>query len=68
MAQLGIAQGFSDGLWRPDAPVTRQQFAKMVVEAMRIPVSEADACAFGDVEVSGPGLALPGQLRGGGRP
>ena len=59
MAQLGIAQGFSDGLWRPDAPVTRQQFAKMVVVAMRIPVSEVDTCLFGDVVVSEPGSLYP---------
>ncbi|GAB4260996.1 MAG: hypothetical protein Kow00122_17920 [Thermoleophilia bacterium] len=59
LAQLGVLSGFGDGLFRPDAPVTRQQFAKMIVLAMRIPVSEADVSPFGDVPVSGPGSLYP---------
>jgi len=52
LAQLGIIDGYSDGTFRPDAPVTRQQFAKMVILAMRIVVSEEDKCAFTDVKKS----------------
>jgi hypothetical protein len=53
LAQLGIIEGYADGTFRPDAPLTRQQFAKMVVKAMRIAVSESDVCDFRDVSRSG---------------
>lgn len=53
LAQLGIIEGYPDGTFRPDAPLTRQQFAKMVVKAMRIAVSESDVCDFRDVSPSG---------------
>ena len=53
LAQLGIIEGYSDGTFRPNAPVTRQQFAKMAIEAMRIAVSETDVCTFGDVKRTG---------------
>lgn len=59
LAQLGVVGGFVDGRFRPDVPVTRQQFAKMVVLAMRIPVSEADISAFGDVTRTGPETLFP---------
>ena len=59
LAQLGVVGGFADGRFRPDAPVSRQQFAKMVVLAMRIPVSEADVSAFGDVARTGPESLFP---------
>jgi hypothetical protein len=54
MSQLGIVEGFGDGTFRPEQPVNRQQFAKMVVLAMRLPVSEADISPFRDVDDSGP--------------
>ncbi|MCL5734753.1 MAG: S-layer homology domain-containing protein [Actinobacteria bacterium] len=44
-----IAEGFSDGTFRPENAVTRQQFAKMIVKAMGYPVSEEDVCPFTDV-------------------
>lgn len=59
LAQLGVVGGFADGRFRPDAPVTRQQFAKMVVLAMRIPVSEADVSLFGDVARTGDESLFP---------
>jgi hypothetical protein len=59
MNELGVVQGFGDGTFRPNDPVNRQQFAKMVVLAMRIPVSEADISPFVDVDVSGPGSLFP---------
>ncbi|MHB9115391.1 MAG: S-layer homology domain-containing protein [Thermoleophilia bacterium] len=54
LAQLGIVGGFADGTFRPDVAVSRQQFAKMIVLAMRIPVSEADVSPFADVLLTGP--------------
>ncbi|MGI5939921.1 MAG: S-layer homology domain-containing protein [Thermoleophilia bacterium] len=59
MAQLGVLEGYNDGTFRPDDPVTRQQFAKMAVEAMRIAVSEADVCSFIDVQRSGADSLYP---------
>ncbi len=59
MAKLGVVAGFENSVFRPDAPVTRQQFAKMIVGAMRIPVSEADASPFADVQITGPGTLYP---------
>lgn len=59
MAKLGVVAGFEDGTFRPDAPVTRQQFAKMIVGAMRIPVSEADVSPFADVQIMGPATLYP---------
>ncbi|MHB8869456.1 MAG: S-layer homology domain-containing protein, partial [Thermoleophilia bacterium] len=44
-----VINGYLDSTFRPDNPVTRQQFAKMVVRAMAYPVSEADVSPFTDV-------------------
>ena len=49
LAAREIISGFADGTFRADSPVTRQQFAKMIVKAMDYPVSEADVCPFVDV-------------------
>lgn len=59
LSQVGVISGFPDGTFRPSAPVTRQQFAKMFVLAMRLPVSEADVSPFGDVLYTGPGSLYP---------
>ncbi len=59
MAQLGIIQGFGDGTFRPQEPVTRQQFVKMALEAMRVAVSEADICRYLDVAASGSDSLYP---------
>ncbi len=59
MSQLGVVNGFDDGSFGPDRLVTRQQFAKMLVLAMRSPVSEEDRCAFSDVQISGPASLYP---------
>jgi hypothetical protein len=50
LAALGVVVGVGQGEFRPDDPVWRQQFAKMIVLTMGYPVSEADVCRFGDVE------------------
>ncbi len=53
LAGLGVVGGFSDGTFRPDDPVVRQQFAKMAVLTARYPVSEQDVCSFPDVKPGG---------------
>ncbi len=56
----GIMTGYDDGSFRPADPVTRQQFAKMVVVALGLPVTEGDACLFTDVaRSSGPDPLYP---------
>ena len=49
MASAGLVSGFSDGTFRPGDAVTRQQFAKMIVKALGLPVSANDVCPFTDV-------------------
>jgi hypothetical protein len=53
LASRAVITGFPDGTFRPDSLVTRQQFAKMIVLSLQLPVSEADVCDFLDVEKSG---------------
>ncbi len=59
LSGLGIINGYSNGDFGPRDPVTRQQFAKMIVLTLGLPVSESDICPFGDVDVSGPGSLFP---------
>ena len=59
LASRGVIGGYPDGTFGPDRPVTRQQFAKMIVLAAGYPVSESDVCPFVDVAVSGPGSLYP---------
>ena len=54
----GIVSGHLDGTFRPDSPVLRQQFAKMIVRALGYPVSDADVCLFTDVQKSLPGSSV----------
>jgi subtilisin family serine protease len=49
LAARGIVGGTGGGLFHPQQPLTRQQFAKMMVLALGYPVSEADVCPFVDV-------------------
>ena len=54
LASHGIVSGLGDGTFGPQQPLTRQQFAKMVVLTMGYPVSDADTSPFVDVaDVSG---------------
>jgi N-acetylmuramoyl-L-alanine amidase len=56
----GIMTGYDDGSFRPTDPVARQQFAKMVVLTLGLPVTEGDACLFADVaRSSGPDPLYP---------
>jgi photosystem II stability/assembly factor-like uncharacterized protein len=52
LASESIINGFTDGTFRPNDLVTRQQFAKMVVCALRLPTTTADLCRFSDVALS----------------
>ena len=47
-----IISGYQDGQVRPNDPISRQQFAKIMVLALQVPVSEADVCGFTDVQSS----------------
>jgi hypothetical protein len=58
LARDGVISGFANGTFGPNQPVTRQQFAKMIVRAAGFPVSPADACPFLDVMTSTPGHYL----------
>ncbi len=49
LAQAGIVGGYPDGAFRPLNPVIRQQFAKMIVKTLNLPVSENDVSPFTDV-------------------
>ena len=59
LASRGIINGYTNGDFGPGDPVTRQQFAKMVVLTGDYPVSELDVCLFLDVEWSGLGSLFP---------
>jgi hypothetical protein len=59
LASQGIVSGSTDGKFWPEALVTRQQFAKMIVLACAYPVGEADVCTFTDVPSSGPDALYP---------
>ena len=52
LSSKGIINGFDDGTFRPRDLVTRQQFAKMIVLTLGLPVSENDVCRFSDVQRS----------------
>ena len=59
MATRHVVDGYGGDLFGPEDWVKRQQFGKMVVLAMEYPVSEADVCPFGDVDVGGPSTFYP---------
>jgi len=48
LASRGIIQGFPDGTFRPNAPVTRAQFAAMIRQAFEQPL-ERPATQFSDI-------------------
>ena len=59
LASRGIINGYGNGNFGPGDPVTRQQFAKMVVLTGGYPVSEANVCYFTDVEKSDASTLYP---------
>jgi hypothetical protein len=54
-----IISGYEDGTFKPEAPVWRQHFAKMIVLTFGLPVSESDVCPFTDVDTSSGGYLYP---------
>jgi uncharacterized protein YkwD len=48
--ERGVISGYGDGTFGPGKPVTRQQFAKMIVKTLGYQVSSAASCGFTDVE------------------
>ncbi len=59
LSNRGIINGYDDGTFRPDDPVWRQHFAKMIVLTLALPVSEANVCPFTDVDVGGSSTLYP---------
>lgn len=59
LSSRGIINGYDDGTFRPDNPVWRQHFAKMIVLTLGLPTSEADVCPFTDVDVGGSSTLYP---------
>jgi hypothetical protein len=45
LAAAGVVNGYADGLFYPDAPVTRAQFAKIIVSALGAHTAEVDNAA-----------------------
>ena len=52
MANNNILNGFGDNLFKPDAPVTREQFAKIMVVALQLKVHGTYTPSFSDVPKS----------------
>ena len=49
LAGRGVITGFEDGTFHPNDPVSRQQFVKMIVKALALPLTGSEACPFADV-------------------
>lgn len=49
MVDRGIISGYTNGNFGPDDPVTRQQFAKLIVKTMDLSVTGSEECPFTDV-------------------
>jgi hypothetical protein len=49
LADREAIAGFVDGSFRPNDLVTRQQFAKMIVLSLKLPVAGSEICPFRDV-------------------
>ncbi len=58
LANRGVIAGYGDGRFGPGDLVIRQQFAKMIVLTLGLPVSDMDICAFVDVQPT----PVPGEL------
>ena len=56
LVRAGVIDGYGDGTFRPDAPVSRQQFTKMILLALSQTPTESMLSPFLDVESSVSGL------------
>ena len=52
LASRGVVSGYVGGTFRPDNPVIRQQFAKMIVLALGYSVPAGITCPFSDVDLT----------------
>jgi uncharacterized protein YkwD len=59
LTKEGVISGYTDGTFHPSASVLRMQFAKMIVLALGLPCSEADAVRFRDVAPTGSATLYP---------
>jgi len=50
-AQLGIVNGYPDGSFRPDAPITRAEMAVTVAKALGIGKDKAQTASFTDADI-----------------
>ena len=59
VTSAGIATGFEDATYRPDAPLTRAEMAAFLARAARLTVDPAAEAPYGDVDggVHGPAIA-----------
>jgi hypothetical protein len=57
--QAGVISGYKDGTFGPDDPVSRQQFAKMIIGALKHPVYESMVCPFDDLGADDPSDLYP---------
>jgi len=53
MSEKGIIDGYPDGTFRPNNPVTRAQFAKMIDLTLGLTPTEQDKVSFTDVKDNG---------------
>lgn len=49
MAEAGYLNGYEDGTFRPDKPVTRAEFAKIITEAYDLTTNESGWLIFDDI-------------------
>ena len=48
--EAGLVQGYGDGSFRPDAPITRAEMAVMIARALKLPIEEDASTGFADDE------------------
>ena len=56
LVHAGVIDGYGDGTFRPDAPVSRQQFTKMILLALGQTPTQLMVSPFLDVDLSASGL------------
>ncbi|PKM80711.1 MAG: hypothetical protein CVU89_12290 [Firmicutes bacterium HGW-Firmicutes-14] len=49
LVKAGIIKGFPDNTFRPDLPVTREQFAVVIVKALNLPLNDKASQTFSDI-------------------
>lgn len=49
MVEMGLVNGYPDGFFRPDNPITRAEFTKILIKALKIELLAAASPTFSDV-------------------